>query len=85
MEEADFQEVDNYISHRQNKVAQYIETRPIMDLCMVAKRTLGPRVSMRGWEQESMDLDRMWTVEREAEKPWREEETDVKRMRRVIS
>ena len=44
--EAGLQEVETYISRRQNTVAQYIATRPIMDLCLVAKRRPGPRVAM---------------------------------------
>ena len=45
MAEAGLQEVDTYVSCRQNMTAQYIETRPIMDLCLAADRILGTRVS----------------------------------------
>ena len=34
MTKAGLQEVDNYISCRQKTVAQYIATRPIIDLCL---------------------------------------------------
>ena len=44
MVEAVLQEVDNYVSHLQNTVAQYIATGPIMDLCLMEKRKPGPRV-----------------------------------------
>ena len=47
MVEAGLQEVETDISHRQNTVAQYIVTRTIMDLCLLAKRRPGPRVTMR--------------------------------------
>ena len=47
MAEAGLQEVETYVSRRQNTVAQYIVNRPIMDLCLVAKWMPGPRVAMR--------------------------------------
>ena len=50
MAEAGLQEVETYVSCRQNTVAQYIATRPITDLCMVAKQSPGQRVEMRWWE-----------------------------------
>ena len=57
-------------------MAQYIVTRPIMDLCLAAKQRPGPRVEMRWWEQEGLDLDGMRTADREAEQM--EGETDGK-------
>ena len=45
MTEAVVQEVETYVSRLQNTVAQCITTRPIMDLCMVAERRPGPRIS----------------------------------------
>ena len=45
MTEAVVQEVETYVSRLQNTVAQCITTRPIMDLCMVAERRQGPRIS----------------------------------------
>ena len=47
MVEAGLQEVETYVSRRQNTVAQYIITRPIMDLFLSSKRRLGPRVAIR--------------------------------------
>ena len=41
---------------RQNTVAQFIATRPIMDLCKQATRRPGERVSRRWWEQTGIDL-----------------------------
>ena len=67
MAEAGLQEVETYISCLQNTVTQYIETRPIMDLCLAGKRRPGARVAKRWWEQEGMDLVEMRTVDREAE------------------
>ena len=76
MAEAVFQEVDTYVSCRQNTVAQYIATRPIMDLCMSEKRRPGPRVETRWWEQEGLDLEGMRAASQEAEQTEGAEETD---------
>ena len=62
MAEAGLQEVETYVSHRHKNVAQYIETRPIVDLYLAAKRRPGPRVTMRFWEQEGLDLEGMRTA-----------------------
>ena len=51
MEEAGLQDVENYISHFQNTVAQFIDTRPIMDLCLAEERCPGSRVNNRSWEK----------------------------------
>ena len=61
------QEVETYVFLCQNTIAQYIATKPIMDLCLAAKRRPGPRVAMRWWEKEGLDLEGMWTAAREAE------------------
>ena len=37
-------------------VAQYIATRPILDLCERATQGVGERVSRRWWDQEGIDL-----------------------------
>ena len=50
MTEAGLKGVETYVSRQQNTVAQYIATRPIMDLCLAAKRRPGPRVEMR-WRE----------------------------------
>ena len=47
---AGLQEVETYVSRRQNTEAQYIVTRPIMDLCLEAKRRPGLRVTMRWYK-----------------------------------
>ena len=43
------EEIGVYITRRQNTVAQYIMTRPIMDLCLAAERRLRMRLSRRWW------------------------------------
>ena len=46
MAEECLEEVETYVSFRQNIVAQYIVTRPIMFLCLEENRRPGPRVAM---------------------------------------
>ena len=43
------------ILRRQNTVAQFIATRPILGLCEVTERRTGTRVPSRWWEQERID------------------------------
>ena len=50
MEEAVFEEIGVYIKRRQNTVAQYIATRPILDLCERSVQRPGAWVSWRWWE-----------------------------------
>ena len=76
MAEVELQEVETYVSRRQNTVAQFIATRPIMDLCLAAERRPGPRVSKRWWEQDGVDVEGMQTAAEEAEWTEGEEETD---------
>ena len=45
MTEAGVQEVETYITLHKNTLTQFITTRPIMDLCLVAAHRLGVRVS----------------------------------------
>ena len=45
------------IKRRQNTVAQYIVTRPILDLCEQAIRRPGAWVYWRWWEQEGIYLE----------------------------
>ena len=53
--EAGFQEVDTYAYRSHKTAAQFIATRPIMDLCLVAERRPGSRVTKRQWEQDTLD------------------------------
>ena len=50
------EEIGLYIARHQNMVAQYVATCPIMDLCLVAERDLGLRLSRRRWEQPTLDI-----------------------------
>ena len=47
MVEAELQEVETYVSCRQNTVAQHIATRLIADLCLAENWRQVPRVAMR--------------------------------------
>ena len=55
MKEAGIVQIRTSILRRQNTVAQFIATRPILDLCKKAKRQPGARVPMRWWEQTDID------------------------------
>ena len=48
------EEIGIYISRFHNMVAQYIATRPIMDLCLAVERKPGMRLSRRWWEKTAM-------------------------------
>ena len=64
MKEAGIVWIRNSILKRQNTVAQFIATRPILDLCEKANRRSGARVS-KEW-RERMGID--WKGAREREK-----------------
>ena len=57
MVESGFEGIGTYITRRQNTVAQYIVTRPILDLCELSSRRPGVRVSRRWWEKEGIELE----------------------------
>ena len=48
--------IQTSIIRRQNMVAQYIATRPILYLCERATWRPGARISRRWWEQTGIDL-----------------------------
>ena len=68
MAEAGHLDVDTYGSHRQKTVTQFITTRPIMDLCLTAKRRSGSRISKRWWEQDGVDEEGMQMAARGAKR-----------------
>ena len=57
MDEANFEEIRVYIKRRKNIIAQYIATRPILDLC--ERSVWRPRACFywRWWDQEGIDLE----------------------------
>ena len=56
VKDAGFEEIGVYILKRQNMVAQYIVTQPILDLCESLVQRPGSWVSRRRWEKEGIDL-----------------------------
>ena len=57
MAEVGFGEIRAYVTKRQNTDAQYIATRPIMDLCERSVQRPGYWLSWRWWDKEGMDLE----------------------------
>ena len=57
MREAGLTEIRKSIANRQNTVAQYIATRPLLDLCEGARVREGTRVPMRWWNQTDIDWE----------------------------
>ena len=55
MKEAGIVRIWTSILRRQNMVAQFIATRPILGLCKVAVRRWGTWVPRRWWEQTGID------------------------------
>ena len=55
IKEAGFIDVRTSINRRQNTVAQYIATRPLLDLCKGTTCIGGARVAMRWWDQKGID------------------------------
>ena len=51
MKEAGLTDIWTSILRRQNTVAQYIATRPLLDLCESARAREGAKVPLRWWEQ----------------------------------
>ena len=68
MAEAVFQELNTYVSRRQNTVAQFIATRPMIDLCLATKRRLGSRLSKQWYDQDILYLEGMKVAAQEEER-----------------
>ena len=58
MKEVGLTDVQTSITRRQNTVAQYIATRPLLDLCEGATQREGARVTLRWWDQTGIDWDK---------------------------
>ena len=65
--EAGLTDVRTSINRRQNTVAQYIATRPLLDLCEGVKQREGARVTLRWWDQLSIDWEKAKAKETEIE------------------
>ena len=57
MREAGLTYIRKSIANRQNTVAQYIATRPLLDLCEGDRAREGARVPMRWWNQAEIDWE----------------------------
>ena len=57
MQDAGLTEIRKSIANRQNTVAQYIATRPLLDLCEGARAREGARMPMRWWNQTDIDWE----------------------------
>ena len=57
MREAGLTDIGKSITNRQNKVAQYIATRPLLDLCEEARAREGTWVPLRWWNQMGIDWE----------------------------
>ena len=76
MAEAGPQDVETYVSLCQNTVAQFIATRPIMDLCLASEQRPWSRGINRWWDQDVLDVGVMQMADQEAEQTEGEEETE---------
>ena len=57
MVEAGFEGIRKYVTGRQNTVAQYIATQPILDLCERSARRPGAWVYWRWWKHDGLYLE----------------------------
>ena len=57
MVEAGFEGIRKYVTGRQNTVAQYIATQPILDLCDRSAQRPGAWVYRRWWKHDGLYLE----------------------------
>ena len=57
MKEAALTDIRTSILRRQNMVAQYIATRPLLDLCEGARAREGAKVPLMWWDQAGIDWE----------------------------
>ena len=67
MKEAGLTDVQTSINRRQKSVAQYIATRPLLDLCEGAKHREGARVTLRWRYQSGINWEKAKAKETETE------------------
>ena len=67
MKEVGLADVRTSIHRMQNTVAQYIATRPLLDLCEGARQREGARVTLRWWYQSGIDWEKAKAKETETE------------------
>ena len=57
MQEAGLTDIRTLILKSQNTVAQYIATRPLLDLCEGARAREGAKVTLRWWNQAGINWE----------------------------
>ena len=57
MREAGLTDIRKSIQKRQNTIAQYIATRPLLDLCEEARAREGAKVPLWWWDQAGIDWE----------------------------
>ena len=67
MKEARLTDLRTSINRSQKTVAQYIATRPLLDLCEGAKQREGAWVTLRWWDQSGIDWEKAKAKETETE------------------
>ena len=67
MKEVGLTDVRTSINRRQNTVAQYIATGPLLDLCKGATQREGAQVTLRWWDQTGIDWEKAKAREAETE------------------
>ena len=84
MKEEGFKDIRTSIINRQNTFAQYIATRPLLDLYEETNQIGGARVSRRWWFQKGIDWekDKVMVVETDSES---ETDKDKEEARRTAS
>ena len=65
MKEAGLTDVRTSINTRQNTIAQYIATQPLLELCEGAKQREGAWVTLRWWDQSGIDREKAKAKETE--------------------
>ena len=58
MKEAGLPDIRTSILRRQNTIAQYIATRPLLDLCEGERAREGAKVPLRCWDQAGIDWEK---------------------------
>ena len=67
MKEAGLVDLRTSINRRHNTFAQYIATRPLLDLCKGAKKREGAWVKIRWWDQSGIDWEKAKAKETDTE------------------
>ena len=63
MGEAGLKEMKTCVYRRYNTVAQFIATKPIMELCLTVLQRPGSRVVTWCWKQDGLELEGMWKAD----------------------